>query len=88
VVNNHGDWNLVNSNHVTKTSNLVRHIPVPVEISNRHSLLDNFQGTSRNPSNGDVRNGEFINQVIPNVNYSSVVWFHHNKSKKVAKYVT
>jgi hypothetical protein len=28
VVNNHGDWNLVNSNHVIKISNLVRYIPV------------------------------------------------------------
>jgi hypothetical protein len=35
VENNHGNLKLVNSNHVTKTSNLVRHIPVPVETSNR-----------------------------------------------------
>jgi hypothetical protein len=88
MVNNHGDWNLVNSNHVTKTSALVRHIPVPVETSNSYSLLDNFQGMSRNPSNSNVRNGEFINQVIPVVNHSLVAKIHHNKSKKVAKYVT
>jgi hypothetical protein len=88
MVNNHGDWNLINSNHVTKTSTLVRHVPVPVETSNHYSLLDNFQGTSRNPNNGNVRNREFINQVIPNVNHSLVAKIHHNKSKKVAKYVT
>jgi hypothetical protein len=50
--------------------------------------LDNFQGTSRNPSNGDIRNGEFINQVILIVNHSFIAKIYHNKSKKVAKYVT
>jgi hypothetical protein len=88
VVNYHGNWNLVNSNHVTKTSNLVRHIPVPVETSNSYRLLDNFQGTSRNTRNGNVRNSEFINQVIFNVNHSLVAKIRHNKLKKVAKYVT
>jgi hypothetical protein len=79
VANNHGDWNLVNLNHVTKTSNLVRHTPVPGEASNRYSLLDNFQGTFRNPNNGDIRNGIFIIQVIPNVNHSFIAKIYHNK---------
>jgi hypothetical protein len=83
VINNHGNWNLVNSNHVTKTSNLVRHIPVPIDTSPCYSLLHDFQSTSRNPSNG-----EFINQVISNVNHSLVAKIHHNKSEKVAEYVT
>jgi hypothetical protein len=88
VVNNHGDWNLVNSNHVTKASNLVRYITIPVETSNRYSLLDNLEGMYRNPSNGNIRNGKFINQVIPNVTHSLAAKIHHNKSKKVVKHVT
>jgi hypothetical protein len=88
VENNHGDWNLVNSNHVPKTANILRHIPVPVETSNHYSLLDNLQGTSRNLSNGDIMNSELTKQVIPNVNYSSLAKIHHTQSKKVAKYET
>jgi hypothetical protein len=79
VINNHGNFNLAKSNHVPKTSNLVRHIPVPVDTSPCYSLLHNFQGTSRNPRNGTIRYGKFINQVIPNVNHSLVAKIHHNK---------
>jgi hypothetical protein len=86
VENYHGDWNLVNSNHVIKTANILRHIPLPFETSNPYSLLDNLQGTSRNLSNGDVMNGELTKQVTPNVNYSSLAKIHHTQSKKVAKY--
>jgi hypothetical protein len=32
VTNNHGDWNLVNSNNVTNTSNVLRHVLKLVEI--------------------------------------------------------
>jgi hypothetical protein len=84
VVNNHGSGNLVNSNNLINTSNLMRHIPLPGETSNCYSLLDNFQGTSRNPSTVNVRNGKFINHVIRHVNHSIVAKIHHNKSKKVA----
>jgi hypothetical protein len=88
VENNHGDWNLVNSNDVAKTANLLSHIPVLVETSNRCSLLDNLQGTFRNLINGDVMNGELTKQVIPNVKYCSIAKIHHTQSKKVAKYET
>jgi hypothetical protein len=66
VENNHGDWNLVNSNHVTKAANILRHTPVPVDTSNCYRLLDNLQGTSRNLSNGKVMKGKLAKQVIRN----------------------
>jgi 3-hydroxymyristoyl/3-hydroxydecanoyl-(acyl carrier protein) dehydratase len=55
---------------------------------NRYSLWDNFKGTSKNHSNGNIRNIKFIKQVTPNVNHSLVVKIHHNKQMKAAKYVT